>query len=159
MRSILKIFFNFLRTLKLLLPALLPSWNFFDVITPSPRIQFALLNKEDDQAHEWHEFRPRPIHISFMQMLKRIFWNPRWNESLYMLSCAERLIEKYTAHSEDEILQRIIKELINTSSNDFLVSATYLQFRLLVIKRKNEGLHEELVFQSRTQSLSTRDVS
>ena len=159
MRSILKIFSNFLRTLKLLLPALLPSWNFFDIVAPSPRIQFTLLNKENDPAHEWHEFRPRPIHLSFIQMLKRMFWNPEWNESLYMLSCAERLIEKYTPHSEDEILQRVLKELKNSPSNDLLLSATYFQFRLLVIQRKNEQLHEELIFLSRIQPLSIRDVS
>ena len=28
---------------KLLLPALIPSWSFFDVIAPSPRIEYALL--------------------------------------------------------------------------------------------------------------------
>ena len=159
MPTILKIFSNLLHTLKLLLPALLPSWNFFDIIAPSPRIQFTLLNTENDLPHEWHEFRPRPVYISFIQMLKRMFWNPKWNESLYMLSCAERLIEKYTPHSEDEILQRIIQELKNTPLNDLLVNATYLQFRLLVIQRKNAQLHEELIFLSRIQPLSTRDVS
>lgn len=158
MLTILKAFSNLLHTLKLLLPALIPSWNFFDVIAPSPRIQFTLLNKEDEPPHEWHEFRPRPIHISFIQMLKRMLWNPTWNESLYMLSCAERLIEKYTPHSEDEILQRIIKELKNTPENALLLNATHLQFRLIVIQRKNEQLHEELTFLSRIQPLSMRDV-
>ena len=159
MLTLFKIFSNLLHTLKLLLPALIPSWNFFDVIAPSPRIQFTLLNKEDDSLQEWHEFRPRPIHISFIEMLKRMFWNPKWNESLYMLSCAERLIEKYTPHSEDEILQRIIQELKNTPENALLLNATHLQFRLIVIQRKNAQLHEELIFISRIQPLCTRDVS
>ena len=158
MLTLLKAFSNLLHALKLLLPALFPSWNFFDVIAPSPRIQFTLRNKEDDLPHEWHEFRPRPIHVSFIQMLKRMFWNPKWNESLYMLSCAERLIEKHTPHSEDEILQRIIKEIKNTHSNDILVKSTHLQFRLIVIHRKNDQLHEELVYLSRIQPLSIRDV-
>lgn len=158
MPSILKKTSNLLHTLKLLLPALLPSWNFFDIIAPSPRIQFTLLKKEDVPPHEWHEFRPRPAHISFIQMLKRMFWNPKWNESLYMVSCAERLIEKHTPHSEDEILQRIIKELKLTSAKSLLLNATHLQFRLLVIQRKNEELYEELIFLSRIQPLSIRDV-
>ena len=158
MLTLLKIFSNLLQSLKLLLPALIPSWNFFDVISPSPRIQFALLNKEDEPPHEWHEFRPRPIHVSFMQMLKRLLWNPTWNESLYMLSCAERIIEKYTPHSEDEIVSRIIKELKNTPENTLLLNATHLQFRLIVIQRKNDQLDEEQAFLSRIQPLPMRDV-
>ena len=158
MLTLLKVFSNLLQTVKLLLPALIPSWNFFDVIAPSPRIQFTLLKKDCNPPHEWHEFRPRPVYISFIQMLKRMFWNSTWNESLYMVSCAERLIEKYTPHSEDEILQRIIKELKNTPENTLLLNATHLQFRLLLIQRKNEELHEELVFLSRVQPLSIRDV-
>ncbi len=82
-----------LHTLKLLLPALLPSWNFFDVIAASPRIQFCLLTKENEPPPEWHEFRPRPEKLTLIQMLKRILWNPQWNESLFMVSCAERIIE------------------------------------------------------------------
>ena len=158
MLTLLKVFSNLLQTVKLLLPALIPSWNFFDVIAPSPRIQFTLLKKDCNPPHEWHEFRSRPVYISFIQMLKRMFWNPTWNESLYMVSCAERLIEKYTPHSEDEILQRIIKELKITPENTLLLNATHLQFRLLLIQRKNEELHEELVFLSRVQPLSIRDV-
>ena len=157
MRIKLKVFSNLLHTLKLLLPALFPSWNFFDVIAPSPRIQFTLLNKEDDSPLEWHEFLPRPVHVSLVQMLKRLFWNPKWNESLFMLSCAERLIEKYTLHSEDEILNHITKELKNTPLNGILVDATYLQFRLIVLQRKNDQLYEEPMFLSRTQLLSTQN--
>ena len=145
-------------TLKLLLPALIPSWNFFDYIAPSPRIQFALLNKENEPPHEWHEFCPRPVHVSIMQMIKRMFWNPKWNESLYMLSCAERLIEKYTPHSEGEILNCILKDLRSTPENALLLNATHLQFRLIVIQRKNDQLHEEQTFLSRIQPLSIRDV-
>ena len=158
MLTLLKVFSNLLQSLKLLLPALIPAWNFFDVIAPSPRIQFTLLTKEDEPPHEWHEFRPRPVHISFTQMLKRMLWNPTWNESLYMLSCAERLIEKYTPHSEDEILQRIIKELKSTPEKALLLNATHVQFRLIVIQRKNEQLHEEPIFLSRIQPFSMRDV-
>ena len=33
-----------LQTVKLLLPALIPSWRFFSTIAPSPRIEFALLD-------------------------------------------------------------------------------------------------------------------
>jgi hypothetical protein len=104
-----------LHTIKLLLPALIPSWSFFDIISASPRIQFALLKTENETILEWREFRPRPKHQSFMQMLKRLLWNPKWNESLFLVSCAERIMEQDTQysidHSETEILKRIENEL------------------------------------------------
>jgi len=39
-----------------------------------------------------------------MQMSGRMFWNPSWNESLFLVSCAERLLQNPTPHSEDEIM-------------------------------------------------------
>lgn len=147
---------SMLQVIKLLIPALLPSWRFFDFIAPSPRIQFALLNAEDAPAREWREFRPRPAHLSFKQMLGRMVWNPEWNESLFLVSCAERLMEQPTAHSEDEILKRIGHELMRDTSNPDMVEETHLQFRLLLVQRQGEGLQEEVVFHSRIQPLSTR---
>jgi hypothetical protein len=47
-----------LQTLKLLLPALIPSWRFFDTIAPSPRIEFTLLKTAQDASGAWREFRP-----------------------------------------------------------------------------------------------------
>lgn len=141
-----------IQVLKLLLPALIPSWNFFDVIAPSPRIQFALLNSEDEEPPQWREFRPRPARVSFMQMLAHMVWNPVWNESLFMISCAERLMEQPTQHSEDEILKRIVAEL--NRDNESAVAGTLLQFRLLVVRREGEQLQQELVFESSIKPLS-----
>ena len=95
------------RILQLLLPALIPSWNFFDVIVPSPRIQFSILNPENELQAEWQEFRPRPADLSIWQMLGRMLSNPVWNESLFLMSCAERLMEYPTRHSEDEIFKTV----------------------------------------------------
>ena len=95
----------FLNTLKLLLPALIPSWNFFDVIAPSPRIEYTLLNSQNESVTDWQEFRPRPEQLSFIQLLFRLLLNPRWNETLFMVSCAERILQNPTEyqHSENEI--------------------------------------------------------
>ena len=82
-----------LRPLALLLPALIPSWRFFDVIAPSPRIEFAMLTSPDSAA-VWQAFRPRPARVALSTMLGRLFWNPRWNESLFLVSCAERLVDQ-----------------------------------------------------------------
>lgn len=139
---------NYLQPIKLLLPALIPSWNFFDVISPSPRIQFILLNNEKSPINDWQEFRPRPEHLTFMQMLKRMVWNPKWNESLFLVSCAERLIDNYTSHSENEILSRI------ESDYRYETSAIHCQFRLAFIHREASNLKEEVLFTSRTQEIN-----
>lgn len=145
----------FLNTLKRLLPALIPSWNFFDVIAPSPRIEYALLNSNNERVTEWQEFRPRPKQLSFFKIIHRLFWNPRWNETLFMVSCAERILQNPTQyqHSENEILNRIISELIEAGLNKSLSAATQLQFRLLTIQRKDKQLIHEINFESRIQSL------
>ncbi len=138
-----------LSILKLLLPALLPSWRFFDVIAPSPRIHYTFIENKDDTPSEWVEFRPRPARLSFPVMLKRMMWNPEWNESLFMVSCAERIMEAPTQHSEDEILKRIINDLEPSDLN----ASGYIQFRLMVIERVEGELEQQLVFESRIEPL------
>jgi len=133
-----------LQTLKLLLPALIPSWRFFDTIAPSPRIEFTLLQTAQDASGQWQEFRPRPARLSIGSMLKRLFWNPRWNESLFLVSCAERLMARPTEHSSQEILKRIEAEL---ERNSIDVSATpYLQFRLVFLSREGSQLKRHITF-------------
>ena len=126
--------------LKLLLPALVPSWRFFDTIAPSPRIEYALLDDLHAVA-EWQEFRPRPARLSFGRMLLRMVWNPRWNESLYLVSCAERLTANSTAHSEREIVERINAECADAS-------APWLQFRLVFVSREGDGTRRDITFTS-----------
>ena len=136
-----------LQTIKLLLPALIPSWNFFDVISSSPRIQYILLGTDHSVISDWQEFRPRPKTITSSIILKRMIWNPTWNESLFLVSCAERLMENYTQHSEDEILNRI--------GNDFSYDTelTYLQFRLEYVVKKGTELNKEIMFTSRIHEI------
>lgn len=139
-----------LQALKLLLPALIPSWNFFDIIAPSPRIQFRVSQNKQETSADWLVFRPRPEHVSFIQMLGRMVWNPFWNESLFMMSCAERLIEYPTWHSEEEILKRIARDL---SGENTFPDKQYIQFRLITIMRKGVDLEEALVYESRIAKL------
>ena len=101
-----------LAPLKLLAPALVPSWNFFDVIAPAPRVEYALLASPGDTSGTWRVFRPRPVRVSLPEMLQRLVWNPRWNQNLYVMSCAERLAEDRTPeHSEAELFRRIAADL------------------------------------------------
>lgn len=134
-----------LHSLKLLLPAIIPSWNFFDVIVPSPRIYFSIQSLDKKTIVDWQEFKPRPVHVSFVRMLGRMFWNRIWNESLFVMSCAERLIEFPTTHSENEIFKRISAEIILTTE----IKKAYLQFRLKTIARKDDELRESWVYESR----------
>jgi len=128
-----------LRTLQLLLPAIVPSWRFFDVIAPSPRIEFRRLRAPDDEAGVWQEFRPRPVRVSLAQMLARLFWNPSWNESLFLVSCAERLLDEPTAHSRDEIFARLAAG-VAPDGNDFL------QFRLVVLRRRADAIVRDTAY-------------
>jgi len=142
-----------LKTLKLLIPALVPSWNFFDIITASPRIQYILMGANKEQLTDWQEFRPRPKHLSLMQMIRRMLWNANWNETMFAVGCAERLMSNPTKHSEEQIMKRIILDLENHQTVKELESILYVQFRLVYIERRYEILDEEVTYYSQLETL------
>ncbi len=140
-----------LKSLALIAPALIPSWRFFDRITASPRIEVARMAQEDDLATGatgWREFRPRPQSLSLTALLRRLFWNPVWNETLFLTSCAERLLEKPTAHSIDEIASRIAAGL------DPRAAEPFFRFRLVLISREGDALQKEVVYVSSPYSVT-----
>jgi hypothetical protein len=130
--------------LKLLLPALIPSWNFFDVIAPAPRVEYARLRSIGDAQGEWREFRPRPQRLSPLAMLMRLIWNPRWNETLFLTGCADRLTDDDPGHSEAQIFKRIAADLAREPRD---VERPWLCFRLVFVSRVDEALVEEVLFQ------------
>lgn len=134
-----------LNTLCLALPALIPSWRFFKSVQPSPRIEWRC----PDLSPNWQAFRPRPAHISGVTLIHRMFWNPRWNEALYMVTCAERLTAEETRHSIEEVLSRL--------RQDCPAMAEVLQFRLKFIDRVNGDLQEEITFISDTYPAKLMD--
>jgi hypothetical protein len=129
-----------LQTLRLLAPALIPSWRFFKEVAPSPRIQYALIATRTQTPDVWTEARPRPAHLPFSAMLLRMLWNPRWNETLFMVSCAERLMDAPTAHSVEEIAKRIARDLGPQTG--------FLQFRLVFIHRQGAEIVTEVEYLS-----------
>lgn len=137
-----------LRFLKLLAPALVPSWNFFDSVGPSPRIEYALSETPEDTPQTWREFRPRPANLSFTAMLGRLFWNPRWNESLFLVSCAERFADTPSARLEQEILMRIRNDLKHGAPPQ-----SWLRFRILFVTQDGDHLRGETRFNSDAQRL------
>jgi len=144
-----------LHLLKLLVPALVPSWNFFDVITPSPRIQFTLFGLNDDDQTKWQEYRPRPAHLTLLQMIGRMLWNAKWNETMFLIGCAERLMVNPTPHSENEILNRMIDDFTKKNCEIDLNDKTHLRFRLIVVQRQGNVLKQEITYYSRIKKLPT----
>ena len=128
-----------LSTLKLLLPALAPSWRFFASVGPSPRIEFALKASPQDAPADWREWRPRPAVLTASQMLRRLFWNPDRNENLFLTSCAERLLDTPTAHSLAEIQTRLAADLAPDAP-------PYVQFRIVLIQRRGARLVRDVAY-------------
>lgn len=83
-------------------------------------------------------------------MLRRMVWNPRWNETLFMVSCAERLMDKPTQHSDSEIFDRICAELSRAGEG----AAAFLVFRLVYISRNGTVLEKEITYISRPRPRS-----
>lgn len=132
--------------LRLLLPAVVPSWRFFDTVAASPRIDHALLAGPDDEAAAWHEFRPRPAVLTVGAMLRRLVWNAQWNENLFLVSLAERLIHDpdaaTRAHSERELVMRVSRHLSRHGAG-----AAFAQVRIRLVARGEDGerLGEQVV--------------
>ncbi len=115
------------KTLSLLLPALIPSWRFFKTVEPSPRIEISLA--QEGGWSDWAERRPRPAHVGFWAMLRRMFWNPAWNADLYLVSCAERMTAGYCAHSDAQIIAGVREALTGQGARLF-------RYRLVFVLRE-----------------------
>lgn len=63
-------------------------------------------------------------------MLRRLVWNPRWNENLYLTSLAERVLSDGRDHASNEILARIRKDLPDMAEP---------RYRIVLVSR--EGQH------------------
>jgi hypothetical protein len=133
-----------LHLLSLFLPTVIPSWRFFKTVAPSPRIEYRLI--EGECFGDWQEDRPRPAHLGLGQILRRMLWNPAWNEQLYLVSCAERLIEAPSQHSVDEINLRVARQLPPGPQT--------LQFRLVFLSREGMRMVKLVEYESRPVSLS-----
>lgn len=127
------------QTVRLLLPALIPSWRFFDEITASPRIEVAL----GDDTKVWTEFRPRPQALSIWSILARLVHNPGWNDTLYLVSVSERIAERPNKHSIQGISDRIRAELTKNNSD-----VTSFKFRIVFVHKEENSIVRQIVFES-----------
>ena len=138
----------------LLLPGLIPSWEFFKAIEPSPRVQWRLFCAPLGDGEGWNEFRPRPQRLSVLTILRRLFWNPRWNDSLYLVSLSERLMLNPTAHSVDEIFDRLNYYI--SPPDPVADRPLNLQFRLIFVRRDGEQITEDITYMSEPRSYRGR---
>ena len=142
-----------------LLPALLPSWRFFDAIGPAPRVDYALLTgREEPGDAVWREFRPRPPRVVPARMFARLFWNPVGNETLYVVRCAERLLEGERGFVESELRRRLARAARRGELGPAgQAPACRLAFRVRAVVRREEGLVEEIVHVADPAPLSWDD--
>ncbi|TZG25949.1 hypothetical protein [Sphingomonas montanisoli] len=142
---------------RLMLPAIMPSWRFFDGVSASPRVDYALLRDPEAAADHWQEFRPRPAELTLRAMLLRLVWNPQWNENLFLVSLAERLIRadsaETVAHSQHELLLRVARHLDRDGGCD---RSACLQIRLRLVRRvgPREDVESEIAFLSGAQPIA-----
>lgn len=144
-----------LETLRLLLPIFAPSWVFFNEVAPSPRIEYSLQRTLQDEDAEWQEMLLRPESMSVWATLLSMFYNPSWNEALYMMNCAERLIINPTAHSEQEIINRIQAKLMRDKVD--LHARPYLRFRLVFVSREGTGLRRDILYISEFAEMTSNE--
>ncbi|WP_198670532.1 hypothetical protein [Oceanicella sp. SM1341] len=143
-----------LHVLGLLAPALMPSWRFFREVAPSPRIEYALVSGPAEMPARWTEARPRPARLRPLAMLGRLFWNPGWNETLFLVSCAERMAERPTAHSTEEIRKRLARGLAEGEG----VTEGLLRFRLVFVEHRGGRLRRHVIHVSGPLPLEPRPL-
>lgn len=134
------------RSLRLLLPALAPSWRFFPSVEPSPRIEFRPLQADGPEAAEWREFRPAPAHVSFGVMLECMLWNPQRNETLFLMTCAERLLSGEIEFARREIASRIARRMPAPPAGR--ERAPFLQFRLILVSGDRSACRRDIAYVS-----------
>lgn len=131
--------------LRLVLPVLVPSWRFFDVIGPAPRIDIAwLATPASDPA--WRPLHPRPARLEFGAALRRLFWNPDGNAARALVSAAERLLESPTDRRLDAFMHRVSEasDATPTTRGD----DGWLQVRIVETRRRAGELGEDVRFLS-----------
>lgn len=143
--------YNPLAGVRLMLPAMLPSWRFFDAVTASPRLDYMVVSVGGIGSGRWREFRPRVARLGAGAMVRRLFWNAEWNETLFLVSLAERLVGDHgaatEAHSQRELLLRVARHLQRAG---LAGSADGFRIRLRFVGRPGRGepVTEEVVYRS-----------
>lgn len=135
-----------------LLPALLPSWRFFDRIGAAPRLEWA--RTAEDGAPQWQVFRPQPAQRSFAEVALSLVWAPRRNETLFLLSCAERLLES-PEPARERVLLTALRELALAGELAGGSHETRLHVRIMVTERDGDVIAEREAWRAAPQRLGS----
>ena len=140
--------------IKLLLPILFPSWRFFSNIGASPRVEFGFVADINAQPTEWILFRPLPARVGFWRGLGRLWHNPKWNECLYVNTCAEHLFDSHSVFYEQEIGRRLLATI---AAGEYVVphDARFMVYRIRAVVRDGECRDGE--FRDENNSCVIRD--
>jgi hypothetical protein len=120
-----------------LLPALLPSWRFFDRVGAAPRLEWA--RTAGNAAPVWREFRPQPERREWLEVVQSLVWAPHRNETLFLLSCAERLLEAPEPARERVLLTRL-RELARAGELPGGGHEDQLHVRIVITERDGDAL-------------------
>jgi hypothetical protein len=139
--------------LSLISPIFFPSWRFFSEVDPSPRFLLAFLSNENDTPDTWQEFSPLPVKVTLLRSLANLFWNPTWNQRLYLNSCAERLLNEYTLEREREIVARLLLAISN-SGETLTSDARYIIVRIDTLIREHKHITRTTSFVSKPHAFA-----
>ena len=123
-----------IRIITLVLPIVFPSWRFFKTVEPSPRIQWAWREQDKSAAPNWQEFHPLQERLSWPRTVGQLFYNAQWNESLFLVSCAERLQDSPSGRLIDEIKSRVSRKL---SKNNDTGQSCLACFRIIFVQDRD----------------------
>lgn len=101
---------------------------------------------------QWQEFRPRPARVSPGAALLSVFWNPRGNESLYLTSCAERLLNDPSRERATELWARVAG-VVRAEEH----GGRFLRVRLVEVSREGGRVVRHVVFESEAYRLDVLD--
>lgn len=144
-----------MRLLSSLLPAVIPSWRFFDRIGPAPTVEWSV----GDGG--WQPVCPSPPRVPAAALLARLFWNPARNEALFLVSCAERLLDDPSASRADLLWTRVADRVRPTLSSEAAVAAPALpsaggrtlRVRIVEVTRQGDALLREVRYVSEPRPL------
>jgi len=125
----------------LLMPTLFPSWRFFEEVGPSPRIEY-----RTDAFAAWQPMTDLPERLSPWTMLRRLFFSPKWNEHLFLVSTATRLAVDPTPRDVEEIAARLSCRLKPSGAKTY-------QFRVLFVAREDGRIGQFVYYESTPRSL------
>lgn len=132
-----------LRLARLCLPIVVLSWRFFDEIAPAPRIDVGWSDGPDADVTHWQPLRPTPGALPWPVRVAHLFANARRNETLYLVSCADKVCYGDSAHAVAEIRARVRAAC---ARGELAPAGTWLRYRICTVERDGDALVEHEAF-------------